>query len=171
MSLGKEFTGESACFQYGQYILIFLFYIKVIQHRHAWYHCKAPDLEITDTYLQFHIIRDYNHCRLSDKIGLRWKIGFPNNYHFLVSCFQDKIHLLEDIFNQFLWNRHYCRIVVISFCKNFRQYLNICGNYGCLWWNALNSFMLCSWLGETLVSSSREWRTPFNLPGKAVMLW
>ena len=58
--------------------------------------------DVLATYLQFHIMRDYNHCRLSDKIGLRWRIGFPNNYHFLVSRFQDKVHLLGDIFKQFL---------------------------------------------------------------------
>ena len=51
----------------------------------------------------------------------------------------------------------------------FEQSLKICWNYGCLWWNAHNSFMLCSWLEKILVPFSWEWRTPFDLPGKAVM--
>ena len=41
------------------------------------------------TYSQFHIIRDYNHRRSSDTIGLRWKIGFPNNSRFLAFFFGD----------------------------------------------------------------------------------
>ena len=37
--------------------------------------------------------------------------------------------------------------------------------------NAYNSPMLFTLLGKVLVSSSWEWRTPFTLPGKAVMRW
>ena len=77
------------------------------------------------TYLQFHIMRDYNHLRLSDKIGLRWKIGFPNNYHFLVSCFQDKIHLLGDIFLTMFVKSALSPHSGKYFFKNFGQSLDI----------------------------------------------
>ena len=58
-----------------------------------------------------------------------------------------------------------------NFFYNFGKSLKICWNYGCYWWNAHNLLMISSWLGKTLVPSSLEWRTPFNLPGKAVMRW
>ena len=54
---------------------------------------------------------------------------------------------------------------------NFGQSFKICWNYGCSWWNAHNSLMLCGWVGKIVVPSSWEWRTPFNLPAKAVMWW
>ena len=58
-----------------------------------------------------------------------------------------------------------------KFFQNFGQSLKICWNYECSWWNTHNSLMLRSWLGKPLVLSSWERRTPFNLPGKAVMRW
>ena len=86
------------------------------------------------------------------------------------------------LFNVLLarWNASVGRLFFKTFCEmgiiarkreNIGQSSKIWWNYGCSWWNAHNSLMLCNWLGKILVPLSWEWRTPFNLPGKAVMRW
>ena len=102
------------------------------------------------------------------KAVLQWVFCWENWSSFM-SCWQDKIHLLGDFLENFLLSGHYRLRSGENFFKNFGQSLKICWNYGCSWWNAHNSFMLCSLLGKILVPSSWECRTPFNLPGKAVM--
>ena len=102
------------------------------------------------------------------KAVLHWAFCWENWSSFMC-CWQDEYICCEILSENFLLNGHSRREAEKIFQSG--QSLQICWNYGCSWWNAHNSLMLCSWLGKILVPSSWEWRTPFNLQGKAVMWW
>ena len=101
---------------------------------------------------------------------LQWVFCWENWPSFM-SCWQDEIRLLGDLFEKLFVKWALSPQSGENIFKNFGQSLKICWNYGSWWWNAHDSLILWSWLGKILVSTSWEWRTPFNLPEKAVMRW
>ena len=59
---------------------------------------------------------------------LQWVLRWENWSSFM-SCFKDEIHLLGDLFKQFLWNRHYRRQVA----NILSELSTINKTFGCPW--------------------------------------
>ena len=104
------------------------------------------------------------------KSVLQWVFCWENWSSFMC-CWQDEIHLLWDLSENFLSNGHYRRKAAKTFFRTLDNLWKVAEIMDVRDDTLNNSLMLWSWLGKMLVSSSWKWRTPFDLPGTAVMRW